>query len=129
VGDPLPLSPKNKVSTTGTYALPLSENIGRIAMSATFTHTGSQAVNYSDATATTNPAVSSLGTLPPLNLLNLNLNWTSIAATHLDLALFASNVANKQYYTWVPGIYTLVGFETAELGQPRMYGLRVRYSW
>jgi iron complex outermembrane receptor protein len=128
VGNTLPLSPKNKVSTTGTYTLPLSDRVGKVAVSATFTHTGSMVTNYVDATSPI-PAISSLGTLPSLNLVNLNLSWNSIMGSGLSVAGFASNVTNKQYFTYVPGLYNTVGFETAELGMPRMYGLRVRYAW
>ena len=97
-------------------------------MSATFTHTGSEITNYVDATSPL-PAINSLGTLPSLNLLNLNASWDSIGGTRLGVALFASNLTNKQYYTYVPGLYNTVSFETAELGQPRFYGVRVRYTW
>jgi iron complex outermembrane receptor protein len=136
-GDPLALSPKNKAALTGTYTLPLADSIGRIAVSATLTHSDSMITNYADRNATMvvggktvpNPSVSSLGTLPSLNLLSLDLNWRSIFATHVDLALFATNVANKQYYTFVPGLYGTAGFETASIGLPRMYGARLRYSW
>jgi iron complex outermembrane receptor protein len=128
VGDQLTLSPKNKVSTTGTYTLPVPESIGKIAMSATFTHTGSQITNYVDGTSP-NPAINSLGTLPNLNLLNLDMSWNSIMGTHLGMALFASNLTQQHYFTYVPGVYNTVGFETAELGQPRFYGVRVRYTW
>ena len=128
VGDQLTLSPKNKVSTTGTYTLPVPESIGKIAMSATFTHTGSQITNYVDGTSP-NPAINSLGTLPTLNLLNLDMSWNSIMGSHLGMALFASNLTKQHYFTYVPGVYNTVGFETAELGQPRFYGVRVRYTW
>ncbi len=84
--------------------------------------------NYVDATSSI-PSIKALSTLPSLNLLNLNLFWNSIAGTHLDLALFGSNVTNKQYLTYVPGLINTIGFETAELGQPRFYGVRARYSW
>ncbi len=128
VGDQLPLSPKNKVSTTGTYTLPVRESVGKIALGATFTHTGSEITNYVDATSPL-PAINSLGTLPSLNLLNLDASWNSVGGTRLGVVLFASNVTNKQYYTFVPGLYNTVNFETAELGQPRFYGIRVRYTW
>ena len=43
---------------------------------------------------------------------------------------FVSNLFNKDYYTFAAGLYSpSLGFETAELGQPRFYGLRLRYSW
>ena len=39
---------------------------------------------------------------------------------------FATNVTDKQYFTYIPGIGIATGFETAQLGQPRMYGARIR---
>jgi iron complex outermembrane receptor protein len=133
-GDQLALSPKNKAAVTGTYTLPLPDSIGRVAVSATLTHTDSMITNYVDRNATMvvggvtvpNPTVTPLGTLPALNLLSLDLNWRSIFATHVDLSLFATNVTNKQYYTFVPGLYGTTSFETASIGLPRMYGARVR---
>jgi iron complex outermembrane receptor protein len=64
--------------------------------------------------------------LQPTNLLNLNLAWESIANKPIDLLLFATNVTDEHYYTWYAGVGTSVGFETAQLGQPRMYGARIR---
>jgi iron complex outermembrane receptor protein len=71
-------------------------------------------------------AIRGLGTLPATGLLNLNMDWNSIAGTPVDLMLFATNVTNKEYNTFVPGIGFSTGFETAQLGQPRMYGMRLR---
>ena len=122
-GDPLTLSPKNKYSLTATYMLPLSGSLGRMSLGATFTHTDRQLSNYSDRNV---PALASLGYLPSTDLLNLNFNWSSIAGKPIDLAFFATNVTDKQYYTYIPGIGVGTGFETAQLGQPRMYGARVR---
>jgi iron complex outermembrane receptor protein len=97
-------------------------------VSATLTHTDSFITNYVDRDFAF-PGITGLGTIPALNLLSLDLNWKSIAATHVDLSLFATNVTNKQYYTFVPGLFGTTSFETASLGMPRMYGARVRYSW
>ena len=127
-GDSLTLSPRNKVSVTGTYTLPLADSVGRIAVGANFTHRSSEITNYVDGTVAL-PSINQLGTLPALNLLNLSASWSSIFGSHVDLSAFATNVTNRQYYTWVPGVVQVVGFETAELGQPRFYGMRVRYTW
>jgi iron complex outermembrane receptor protein len=70
-----------------------------------------------------------LSDLAARNLLNANLSWISIGGSHVDLALFGTNLTRQQYYTWVAGTIQSVGFETAQLGQPRMFGVRVRYSW
>jgi iron complex outermembrane receptor protein len=125
VGDPLALSPKNKYTLTATYTLPLGDPIGKISLGATFTHTDSQLANYSDRNSTF-AVFQNLGNLPATDLLNLNLAWNSVWSKPFDLAFFVTNVTDKQYYTYIPGIAIGTGFETAQLGQPRMYGARIR---
>jgi iron complex outermembrane receptor protein len=125
VGDPLALSPKNKYTLTATYTLPLGDPIGKISLGATFTHTDSQLSNYSDRNSTF-AVFQNLGNLPATDLLNLNLAWNSVWSKPFDLAFFVTNVTDKQYYTYIPGIAIGTGFETAQLGQPRMYGARIR---
>jgi iron complex outermembrane receptor protein len=122
------LSPKNKAALTGTYTLPLDQSIGRISFGATFTHSDKMLVNYVDRSSTV-PAVAALSYLPTLDLLNLNLNWNSIAGSRADVAFFVTNVTDRQYYTYIPGLYNSVGLETAPLGLPRMFGGRIRYSF
>jgi hypothetical protein len=43
--------------------------------------------------------------------------------------LFVTNVADKHYYTFVPGLYGTIGAETANLGLPRFFGGRIRYRF
>jgi iron complex outermembrane recepter protein len=131
VGDSLALSPKNKYTLNADYTLPLSDNIGKITLGATFAHTDSQISNYNDRNAKDQnglpvAALVGLGTIPATNLLNLNLGWSSIAGKPVDVLFFVTNVTDKQYYTFIPGIGVGTGFETAQLGLPRMYGARIR---
>ena len=128
-GDPLALSPKNKYSVTGTYTLPLNSNIGKVSVGATFTHTDKQLTSYAynDPVALAEYG-SNLGILAATNLLNLNLGWNSIAGAPVDMSVFATNVTQQKYYAFVPGL-AQNGFESAVLGQPRMYGVRVRYRF
>lgn len=118
VGGPLTLAPKNRVTATATYTLPLDSSVGRISLGATFTHTDSQTAAA--------PAATPIGVLPPTDLLNLNLNWNSVGGGPLDFALFATNVTNEKYLAIVGGSYNSAGFESVGPGQPRMYGGRVR---
>jgi len=130
VGDPLALSPKNKYSITGTYTLPLGDSIGKISLGVNFVHTDEMFSNPSDRTSP-DPVIQALSTLQATNLVNVNADWKSIAGRPVDLSLFATNVTNKQYYTYIPGLAAPggAGFETAEVGPPRMYGLRVRFHF
>lgn len=128
-GDQLTLSPKNKYSITGTYALPFDDHVGHVTTSLNFTHTDKQVVNYVDALYPANQSVYDLRYLAARNLLNANLDWSKIAGSRVDLSFFGTNLTNQQYYTWVAGTIQSVGFETAQLGAPRMFGVRVRYTW
>ena len=126
VGDPLALSPKNKATASTHYVLPLDQRLGKIAFGATFTHTDRQLDNYSDRNV---PAFASLGYLSSTDLLDLNAAWTGVFRSPVDVSVFVTNVADKHYYTYVSGIGVGAGFETAELGLPRMFGARVRVNF
>jgi iron complex outermembrane receptor protein len=128
-GSPLVLSPKDKYVASVDYTLPISSTIGRITIGADFVHTNKQLSTYDYQ----NPAVvaemgGNFGTLPPSNLLNLNASWGSIFASTMDFTLFATNVTQDHYYLFVPGLDS-AGAEFASLGEPRMYGARVRYRF
>ncbi|CAN7177915.1 TonB-dependent receptor [Phenylobacterium sp. LjRoot225] len=124
-GDPLALSPKNKFVVSANYALPLDEAIGKISLGADFSHTDKVVTNYIDRTFP-NTIFENLGVISAYDLLNLNVTWSSVAGKPVDIGLFATNVTKEEYYTWVPGLVAGTGFETAQLGAPRMYGMRVR---
>jgi iron complex outermembrane recepter protein len=130
-GAPLALSPKNKFTIEADYTLPLPSTIGRVSVGATFTHTDKQLSNYDYL----DPAVvalfgQNLSYLPATDLLNLNLGWNSIAQSPVDVNFFVTNVTDKQYYTFIPGLGSAaLGLETAMLGQPRMYGARVKWHF
>ncbi len=120
-GESLSYSPEHQASLTGAYRLPLSADIGDIVLSATYVYTSQQ-----QATAN---GVTPYATIPSYELLNLNLNWNSIAGTRMDAALFATNALEEEYYTFVSGQYNSTGFEARGVGQPRMVGARLRYNF
>ena len=146
VGGPLALSPKNRVTATGTYTLPLDrESIGKISVGATFTHTDSQFFNRSDDRFIPNlngtPGVvqfptaniplfgPNLGRLPATDLLNLNANWDRVLGTAFDVAFFMTNATNKKYPVGLGGSLSSAGFENFVYAPPRMWGFRLRYSF
>jgi iron complex outermembrane receptor protein len=127
-GDPLPLTPKNKLSVTATYTLPVDERLGRVYIGGTFTHTDRQLVNYTDR-FNPSPALAGFSFLQARDLLNLNANWDNVGGHPVDLAFFMTNVTNQKYYAFIPGLLGSLPFETAILGEPRMFGFRARYKF
>ncbi|MET0508542.1 MAG: TonB-dependent receptor, partial [Burkholderiaceae bacterium] len=126
-GTALVYSPKHKLTVTGTYTLPLDEDIGEISLGATYTHTSKQFATHADdpfaAQVGFNP-----GLLPATDLLNLNVNWDSVGGHPVDLSLFATNVTKEKYRVAVTQGLGF-GFETALLAEPRIYGARIRYRF
>ncbi|CAN7562047.1 TonB-dependent receptor [Phenylobacterium sp. LjRoot219] len=121
VGAPLSFAPKNRVTVTGTYLLPLSADLGDISLGATYVHT--------DAQNATSPSASPLYRLPATDLLNLNFDWKNVMQKPIDLSIFATNVTNEIYPVAVGSSYTSAGFESVLVGPPRMYGVRLRYRF
>ena len=66
------------------------------------------------------------GLLPSPYLLNVNVGWAGVGGMPIDLSAFATNVTGEKYFAFVAGLGTS-GSEYATLGEPRMYGVRLRY--
>jgi iron complex outermembrane receptor protein len=114
----LPFSPKHKYSVTATYSLPLPEAIGEISFGATYSHTDGYI---------SQPSV--FGMVESFSLLNLNLNWNGVGGGPVDLSLFATNATDEHYYTYSSDNFPGVGVVSKSVGDPRMYGMRVRYRY
>ncbi len=120
-GDPLPFAPEHSLTLTADYRLPFDQSLGDVHAILSYI--------YSDEVQTTSPTFSPYGVLPSYELFNFNLNWRGVAGSPVDAALFVTNMFDEEYTTFVAGTWNSVGFDTRYVGQPRMYGLRVRYSF
>jgi iron complex outermembrane receptor protein len=125
VGDSLPYAPKNKLTFSLNYRLPIDENVGKITVGATYTHTDRQITNY--AFRTPQGKLMGYSLLQPRDLLDLNLSWNNVAGSPVDLSLFANNITKQHYYNYILDVQQ--GFQSAQLGLPRMYGMRLRYTF
>lgn len=124
-GQELIFSPRNKLTLTGTYTLPLDKSIGDISIGATYTHTDKY---FYDASG--NPLIPEvLRVMPATDLLNLNVNWDRVFGSPFDAAFFMTNVTNEIYAVSSGGGYISAGFGDLYYGQPRMYGFRLRYNF
>ena len=126
VGEDLPLTPKHRVTLTGSYQLPLAESIGQIKFGATYTYTDTQnAVPRLLASGAVNP----FAVLPSSELLNLNVNWDNVLGGPVDLSAFVTNVTNERVRLNLANGYASTGVEAAIYGPPRMFGVRARYRF
>ena len=129
VGSLLPYTPKHSFTATATYTLPLDESLGEIRIGATFSHTANQFVSPANKAAFDLGVIPfDSGIIPAIDLLNVNLNWDSVGGSAVDLALFATNVTNEKYHVAGGTSLNTIGGDFLFLGQPRFYGVRVRFN-
>jgi iron complex outermembrane receptor protein len=125
VGDGLPYAPKHKLSISTNYTLPLDDAIGRVVLGATFTYIDPQISSYSFRDP--QGKLDGLAYLGARQLLDLNVSWNDVAGRPVDIQLFANNVTEKHYYTYLLDLQS--SFQQAQLGLPRFYGVRVKYRF
>jgi iron complex outermembrane recepter protein len=114
-GRPLIYTPKNKLSVTAAYQLPLPESIGDLTASMTYTYTGGMYASFQ----------TSAGRLPSVELVNANLNWDNIGGRPVDAALFVTNLFDEKSF-YAVNDQTTSGFVARFYSEPRMYGVRLR---
>jgi iron complex outermembrane receptor protein len=127
VGQPIPITPKFRITLTGTLNLPVPDTWGDLSVAATFTHTDRLYVTSADGYS--GPLLPDANHTPATDLTNLNLNWNSVGRQPIDLSFFVTNVFDKKYVAATVGGWNSLGFKSVLLGQPRMYGLRLRLSF
>ncbi len=119
-GEPLSYAPENELVLNLNYQLPVDEALGEMIAGVTYV--------YTDDRQAVAESVSALATLPSYDLINLNFNWNRIAGSGVDLSLFATNVTDEEYVTFLTGNWNN-GLEVGQVSRPRMYGLRLKYNF
>lgn len=112
---PLTYAPKHKLSASADYTLSLGA-VGDLNLGAIWSYTASQLVDGNNK-------------IPSYSLINLNGTFANVGGTGVDLTVFASNVGNKHYRTTSGGGYESSGIRDFMYGAPRMYGLRLKFSF
>jgi len=117
-GNVLPFSPKNKLVASAAYRLPLPDDAGKVSIGADYTYTSSILVSETAVP---------YDTLDGYGLLGMNLHWDGILHSPVDAEAFVTNLTDKVYYNNLTQLYsTAFGLAARYLGEPRMYGVRVR---
>jgi len=120
-GETLPYAPDHTFVSSLGYTLPLREELGVVDLGATYVYIGKQRAVASSS--------SPYAVLDAYTLLNLNLNWKTMFGLPLDLSVFATNVLDEEYVTFIGGSYNALGFEARGMGLPRMIGTRLKYHF
>jgi iron complex outermembrane receptor protein len=120
VGIPFGYLPANKASVTTTYTLPLDAAIGELGIGASYSYQS----KFFDA-----PAVQPLDYIAGYGLVNLNLSWNGIMRSAFDASFFISNATDRTYRVGQYSNYVSDGRITSFYGEPRMFGVDLRYRF
>jgi len=117
-GGELSFSPRHSVTAGVDYILPVPADWGTLSFGGTYTFISEQISTEGTE-----------GVLPSHRLVNLNVGWKQIMTSAFDASLFVTNVTDEEYATYVPGFYDQLGMEFHVVGEPRMWGARVKYNF
>lgn len=121
---PFQNTPENMFNVSARYTLPLGE-AGTLAFGAVYSW-----VDKIWHGATMTPNDDPLGWTDSYGLLNLSVDWGGVFGSRLDAQLWGTNVADKTYRSSAyVGYSGSSGFVNSVYGEPRMYGLSLRYSF
>ncbi len=120
-GLPFEYAPKNKYSVTGTYHLPVDPDLGEVSLSATY--------SYQSAIWTTALDREPFGYIGGYGLLSFRADWNDVARTGIDAAFFMTNATDQLYRTSNFAVYNSFGYVQTEYGEPRMFGVQLRYQF
>jgi iron complex outermembrane receptor protein len=123
VGDVVANSgPPHKVVLTANYTLPFPQEWGRLSFGGTYVYQAAYRAVVDGVTGSGN------GILPKANILNFNVDWEELGAKPIDASFFITNLTNEHVYLHAND-NQLRGFVSYFIGEPRMYGFRLRYRF
>jgi iron complex outermembrane receptor protein len=120
-GKPLPFSPKHKYGLNVRYELPVDQELGRFDV-----YGGLSYQSHYLTTDQPQPVVYRIGNY---TLLNLGANWRNVGGKPIDIEAFMTNVTNKKAIAAGQVFYYSAGASAASYIEPRMFGMRVRYTF
>ncbi len=123
------LSP-NIFSVYGRLGVPLAENVGQVSLFVSYSWTDAQDTSPLFVETFPNGAPMEPGVrLPSFGLLNASLDWKNVLGAPVDISVFGSNITNKEYIISNTGTFQTQGGQTVTYGEPRMYGIRLKYRF
>ncbi len=123
------LSP-NIVSVYGRFNVPVSDDVGNFSLFVSYNWTDAQETAPFSTERFPDGTINEPGVrLPSFGLLNATLDWRGVMGAPVDLSLFATNLTNKNYLISNTGIFQTIGAQSVIYGEPRMFGVRMRYSF
>jgi iron complex outermembrane receptor protein len=114
-------TPLHKYSVSVRYAVLKGEETGEVSLNA----------NYVYQTAQRSGIYSLAGSdfIKGYGLLNASIDWDRIMGSRVSGSVFATNIGDQNYAQGIFSTSVQLGFSTRTIGEPKMYGVRLRYDF
>jgi iron complex outermembrane receptor protein len=109
--------------------LPVPESIGAMSLLVNYSHVSGQNTTPLSPDTIDGVTVEPGALIRGYGLLNASLTWSDIGGTSLDATIFGTNLTNKLYRVSNSGVYQTIGVHSDMYGEPRMYGIKLRYRF
>ena len=119
-GIPFRFLPKHKGTLTVRYHLPVDESVGDVSVAVT--GTAQTKVHVA-------PDIEPNDFIVGYGLLNFNVDWNNIFGSTFDANFFMTNATDTVYRIANASAYFQVGFVPVSYGEPRMFGVRLKYRF
>jgi iron complex outermembrane recepter protein len=123
--------PKNTITANATVDWPVPSNLGAVSSTLSMYYrastTFSDVINFCNVQTgfCLNP---NSDTAPAYSVYDFSTFWNGVAQSHFDLNVYVKNLANKRYVIYQSPQASL-GYAAATFGNPRTFGVGVRYNF
>ena len=120
-GNPFEYTPQFQVGANATLVIPIPAEIGQLTLNVTYFHQDPFALT---ATIQDNPHAVAQAE----DLVGARLDWTNAFGRPIDISIWGKNLTNETYLVGGTDIDQELGFSIGTYGEPRTYGITVRYK-
>lgn len=139
-GEQAAQTPKNIVTASATYVWPLGSHLGELSSSVSYswrddtTHHDSPSVICTLVNGECRPenittSFTDLDEIPAYDLVNFSTSWRGVMGSPFDVRLWVKNVFDEEYEVYGSNQMAQFGYATYFYGNPREYGLNLRYNF
>jgi len=141
-GEPMSQTPKDQVTARLSALWPIPSNLGTIESTLSYSYVASTTSKDSPVyDCNPNPAGECFGPsspdldfraydeLPSYGIFNFTTGWSGIMNSGFDVNLWVKNVTDKTYAVATNNQLLQFGYSVATYGDPRTYGVNLRYNF
>ncbi|MDR6532755.1 outer membrane receptor protein involved in Fe transport [Caulobacter rhizosphaerae] len=119
--------PEKQFTIGAHYTLPVPASVGEIRLGADYYHQSE--VYFTDTTQGPAFGPDASQKQAGYGLLNIKADWDHIGGSNIGASLYVQNALAEKYLTYGVILYPSLGFNSATVGDPRVFGFELRYSW